>query len=500
MRQLAKKSISILFVAALSLVIFHKAKEFLFQVLDPNSYKEEISKRIEQAIGKKVTIGSASVKFTNGIGIELGSVRVFEVEGGKIFFSVDSILAVVRVAPLFKKQILLKKIILNHPVFLGSMEFQSGGNSSWGKAAPILAGAAQFQIRDGEWALAGDMKEEGPLAGPVRFDLAVKESLVGDAPYVFTLQGRLKYPNQEKGSFKLEGEVLRLPSGPDPLGIEFSAKINGKNINEAFLSRLDTRMSRIAKYLPGSLDFDAAISGVPSKKLQMQGSLGYNSQPGIYTEDSSRFHLANLKFSALYHDQSLFVEKMDMVFDNVKMGGKLEIKDLGAESPAVNLNWEMDPVPFSLLKENFFWKAGLPEKAKDLLQDSLRGGKVHVQSILYDGPWEPLATGETAMVLDHLSLRFTVEGVEGLLSNPGGPVSFAEGFGQFLWEKKKLAMEDVRIKILETSLENLRGEISPGGDILKLSDISGKLKLNLAESSPLLSRMTGWGILSPSLL
>lgn len=474
MQHFTNRKTFFLSLLALAVLFSYVCYLFLSNVLDPNNYKEEIARQIENGIGKKVYIGGASLNFTRGIGVRLGPVRIFKEEDGEEIFSAESVTTLIKVLPLLKREIQIRSVILNAPVFLlrlgsegaplqepDSSQGLSGQKEpfSWRRILPMVEGASSFRVQKARLKIVDkEGKERDRLMDAISFDLEITKGRKGEEPYFFDLGILLKYTDKKQGNFQLEGGIFSVPDTLDFRDFGFHAKVEGKNIDKEFLSLLGEHFSQLAFPLSGSFDLNASFVGNLSKKMETEGAVEFLPHHGIYKEGSSKAIPVKLKFAAQYHDQSLSLKKLEVDSGGVGLRGKINVEQLNTDDPLVALDLMALPVKVSVLRENIYYQ-NLPDRIQETIGRYLTEGDVSVDSLIFTGPWSLAKEGRWSEIQSRLALRLSLSGAEGLIHGENGPVPFRDGSGRFLFEKNMLSLEGISFDAMENRVTDLNARL-----------------------------------------
>ncbi len=500
---------------ALVVIFSYGAYLFISAALDPDSYKEEIAKQIETAIGRKVYVGKASVKFSKGIGINLSPVTILEEGGQKEIFHADSITTLVKIAPLLKREIQIKKVVLNQPVFhvrlpslkedLSTKDDETAGEAAkatntvhkveplpggdkkdyWSQIMHIAGGASKFYIHNGIVKIEDEGKSPiSRITESIGFNLSVTKRPKANVLYNFELDTILKYRNNGNGTIRLKGGLTHIPKDLDFRKFGFFGEVSAKNIPQEVASFVENPISEISKNLPVRFGLEASFKGSPSSEIASDGIIRLTPSPGIYSKGSANVHSANLQYSALYENHSIYLKKFNLDFDGIKANGEIALEKLNETDPFLNLDLAIEPLQISSLKKNIYLK-NLSGKALDVIGNHLKKGKVHLESIAYQGLWSAVRDVKFNEMQDAVNLRFSLIDVEGKVRGRNGPVAFRKGNGQFVSAGNSLNFEDVSFQLMGNHFSKLFGKFT-NSEIPILEDISLESELNLEKLAPLL--------------
>ncbi len=304
----------IILMVAITLAIF-------VATFDANRYKSTIEKQISQTIGRPAEIGSLSLKFRNGLALQVDQFTLGEpraTDSPKISFEADRFFLNLEVAPLFRKEIEISECLLESPkIFI-----ENTGNSA--PALSLQTGASQPSPSTASAALPPEISDfkiskvlisngslvyrditaHPPLVisveklnlelrnisfkSPVAFKTS-GELLLGERKY-FSAEGRFSYPESSlefdarlDQSIQISGSLdhlFEIPSGT------FKIKIDRLD-----LSTFLTAEQKRGEYFTGILSAELTASARGSQAEDLQRTL---SSAGYVTIDSGALKNKNL--------------------------------------------------------------------------------------------------------------------------------------------------------------------------------------------------------------
>jgi AsmA protein len=233
------------------IVIVIGALLILPSVIDIQTYKPQIEKKVAKATGRPFTLEGpikfslfpwASVTLSD---VHLGNPQGFE---ERDFFSVERFEIRVKLLPLFRKNVQIKRFILHSPKVV--LERAKDGRTSWEGLAKAPEG-----------------KEKAPAGKPGRgpSELPIKSLMVGEFSIT---DGTVIWIDHKKGQRYTVKDVtlkLRDVSLDKPLKAKFSAKLDGKPlVLEGIVGPVKTE---------GPMVVDVTLRALDELKATVKGSL-----------------------------------------------------------------------------------------------------------------------------------------------------------------------------------------------------------------------------------
>lgn len=256
-----KKLIIWLLALGVGLVVILVAAVLLVpRFVDIESYKPEIERRVAEATGRTFTLGGdLSFSVFPWVGasfsdLHLGNVKGFE---GEEFVKIKSFEARVKVMPLLKKKIEIKKVIIEGPeIFL---EKRKDGRGNWTMAGDGGKTPSQKDVEG---------KDNGAKEDPKGIDIPISSIDVGE--FAVT-NGRVSFIDEGLGQKKeISGITLKLQdiSLERPIGILFQASFDGKPVAvEGSVGPLGKQLGR------GTVGIDLAIDIMEQLKINLNGDV-----------------------------------------------------------------------------------------------------------------------------------------------------------------------------------------------------------------------------------
>jgi len=330
-----------------------------------NRNKEYLLSQAEQALGRKVSVGEIGVTLWGGIGLRLGNFilsddKSFSAEN---FIRVGDLQVNVKLLPLLRKELQIKRLILHDPVIeiirnrQGQFNFSSIGKRGTEKeqekatakearepggkkSAPLFL----IALVDISGAEVHYLDRKGGTDFRVKqLDFRVKD-LDFDKPFSLGVAGALF---SEKQNFKAQTRLGPIPRQADFAEVPLESEIN---IDPIDFGKLKSAVPAIKAALPGDLDLsgilrakDIQLKGT-LKKLALKGTLEGTDAAVSFGKTFQKTSGIPLVFStdAQYADDAVSLRQAKVKLNTLEIAGKGEVR-LG-DVPVVNLSLDSNRV------------------------------------------------------------------------------------------------------------------------------------------------------------
>jgi hypothetical protein len=159
----------ILVIAAVLVVVFVAAGITLKMIFTPEKLRTLIMPRIEEAVGRKVTVKDFSLKVWTGLGVELKGIELANAKGfaEKPMVKVESVVLKVNLLGLLKRQLVISSLVVDKPEILiekdikGVFNFddlikpapkgQEAKAAAPPSSSPVSLAMQSFRIKDGRF-------------------------------------------------------------------------------------------------------------------------------------------------------------------------------------------------------------------------------------------------------------------------------------------------------------------------------------------------------------
>ena len=217
-------------VAAVILVACLIGLGVLLATFDADRYRPLLVSELEQAIGKPVTLARLSLGWRQGVALQLDGLAVFDdaVGRGEPTIQVESVSALVALAPLLHKDVQVASIILRRPRIHVSRNPQGVVN---------LTGLAVSSDSGGRVPRSGARERDRAATGPARESVSfqIRSLRIEDGALHWT--DAAAQPPAELWVKKLDVTVTNIAPG-QPMDVEMQAAIAGEQPNLRLSGRL----------------------------------------------------------------------------------------------------------------------------------------------------------------------------------------------------------------------------------------------------------------------
>ena len=484
-------------------------------LIDPNEYKPQISKLVEEKTGRQISLdGDLKLTFFPWIGVETGKVALSNAEGfaEAPMIQMDNADIKVKLMPLLKKQVEVDTIVLDAPRI--NLATASDGTTNWDDIVAKTGGgqADSDQGAQGASAIAG---------------LAVQGVSIND--------GVVNWRDDQAGQ-TLQLENLDLITGTlvpgDPLDIELSVNASGNMLPEPAAVRLDTTVTLSENMASATLDATSLSIDMSSIKADAaMDKLSYAIQAGLAAitglsaeleKDGVKSDLAVTSLNFNMSDETLELPSIQVNQDDASLSASLSGSNVMSESLALNGKFDIKAADVAALLKRYAIPVELPHiSMKELatagsfqfaedavnVQDFSFTALVNDRSTSIDIPKGYYDIGDAAVNLpdftvkqDDFSLAGDVEGTA-LLAEDGSRQMQGKINGEVVDVAALLERNGIEIDLPELSLENIK--LNTGfdldGDAIKLANLNAAFDYQqqpTTVAAPVLAVDLGTGALS----
>ena len=333
-------------------------------LIDPNEYKPQISKLVEEKTGRQVRLeGDLTLTFFPWIGVETGKVALSNAAGfaEAPMIEMENAGVKVKLMPLLKKQVEVDTIVLDAPRI--SLEMLADGTTNWDDIV-AKTGGEQTTADSGT-------QGAGAIAG-----LAVQGVSIND--------GWVSWRDDQAGQ-TLQLENLNLATGTlvpgDPLDIALSANASGNMLPEPAAIKLDTTVTLSENMASATLDDTRLSIDMSSIKVDAEMSkLSYAIQAGLaaITELSAdlekegiKSNLAVTSLNFNLSDQTLELPSIEINQDDASLSASLSGSNVLSESPALSGKFDFKAADVAAFMKRYAIPVELPQTS---IQDLTTAG------------------------------------------------------------------------------------------------------------------------------
>jgi len=338
---------------------------FLFfiipRLLSPSLYGKVLQEALGKEIGKEVTIGKTKINVLGGFGIAFEDFRVRDRSGTYNLLQAKRLIATVKWAPLIRKEVRWKRIILDEPVVQlirdknGRFNFSDGPLT--GEALKVLEQkllrmlatlfGGSFTLRNGTFNILDEGLEGLSSITEFRSFNFYLTRVSYHNPFPFLVSGKIYHSNRES-EFSLSGTIENIPEDLDfsRIGIETEAKVKGIDLAH-FWPYLKAWVPM--KTLGGFLDLDGHYQGVISGPFKASAKMTFHHV--VYDHPQVFAHLftpkrLNLDFQIDYDTKEFKVPSFSVKLPDFWVKGKGRIYGIGTKE--MGMEAEAQSSPFEL--------------------------------------------------------------------------------------------------------------------------------------------------------
>ncbi len=378
------------------------------QLHDLENFKLALAEHLEGLTHRKVSIGSAELSFSRGIGVRLKDVTFRHPTLGRPEFASREIQMRVKFLPLLNKRVEIQKVIVHDS--LTHVSRDAGGRFNFDDLRPLIASGEtpepgrspaspllgifresllhKLELRNGEIRFLdffGRPQGEPADIRIVKVDLFIQKNLV-QPPFSFTLRGEI--PNAERtANFEISGN-LRSPS-------------RGRNIQDltadGTIKIRDLHLAQFQHYLPlkaGLADswtaLDSQFSGALDGRFSSSGKAVFASrrvESGPAFTDASTPSRGSVSYKLALDKDKLALEQLDFASEQFHMETSGSITRVAGGTPEIS---------FSVRSGEFLVdKSGqyppltvFPEKAHELIHKIFKTGSIQINELSFKGAME----------------------------------------------------------------------------------------------------------------
>lgn len=445
-------------------------------VVDINNYKEFLITKAEEQLHRRVQIEKIQLHFINGIGIRCMGVIIGNLDGQGEFISAKNVFLKFKPIPLLDKELVIKKIILDHP----RINIKRDAKGKLNLLAPKTAEEEAEKAEEIKWSLSSftvgkiairkgqatfmdkAINKRGVLTEIKDLNLTVKKFELG-RPFDLTLNAKLGRGKKKSSQVKLSARITGLTGDLiDPAKINLKAKIKITNFD------MRTFVPYYKKYLPYE-----DLSGLADITLDYEGNLVDDFKLKAKVKAKSVRLIYQKKFTApltcrtasAQVSLTLKNDRLDMGITHIKVdtghfdtSGKLYLNDLLSDKKSIQLEASCSPFTLEDAKPYIPFKT-IPPKPADLINNSFCGGMFEDLSVTLDGEirrFGELDKPENFGVLS-ASVKFTDIGLELAddykFEQINGSVDLREGM--LVFNELNANIGNSQLKIYDSQITNL---------------------------------------------
>ena len=183
----------ILIITAVFVVVFVAAGITLKMIFTPEKLRALIMPRIEEAVGRKVTVNKFSLKVWTGLGVELEGIELANAKGfaEKPMVKVESIVLKVNLLGLLKRQLVISSLVVDKPEIMIEKDIKGVFNfddlikpvpagqktAPPPSSSPVSLAMQSFRIKDGRFELDDKQGKVKAVASGINEELSLSADL-----------------------------------------------------------------------------------------------------------------------------------------------------------------------------------------------------------------------------------------------------------------------------------------------------------------------------------
>ncbi len=397
-----KKRKFFLISLAIFLSLALAATIFLPYVIDINNYKGFIETKAGELLNRRVSIEQIQLHLINGIGIRCVGVVIGDASGKGRFISAKDMLLKFKPLPLLKKEVAIRKIILEHPRINlerdpeGKFSFPTLKIAKKKKKEPAAAkwklsrlSIDRILIRNGQVRLIDRAVYDKGLPIKIKeLNLSIEKFELG-RPFDLILDAQLDRGKHKTSRIELSARIVGLDKNTfDPANIKLTAQAKIRDWD------LTAFNAYYKKYLPWD-----NLAGLANFELDYQGNLTND----FKLEAKVVLGAARLIYNKLYAAPvsvragrgkitvTLKNDRLDMHINSINVDcgefnitGDLLLGNLLSPRHSIKLRAACSPFSFEYGKRYIPYEV-IPAKVSDFIKHSVRQGTIERLSVNLDG-------------------------------------------------------------------------------------------------------------------
>lgn len=443
---------------------------FYIQLKDLEGLRDMVAEEIREETSRDVTIGSAQLDFSEGIGLQLEDVTLKGATEQESDFTCKKVLVLLHVLPLLNGEIKIQKLIFEGLIIQVTRDDK--GNFNFGDLASVdsqRSGATfsdllraglmhSVQVRKSELWLVDHsiVSTPEPLVTKVtHLSLSINKPLLSASLRVH-LMGEVPFEKEKSGSLKMDG-IIRIPTDASDLS---KVEVEGNLSAQDMITRpFQPYLAKVFEQGPGHhhVDLTTRFTGTLDGRVQLSGTLQHteltsNLRQGLHNLSLSKS--GSLDYNLIFNRDTVHFKKLDYRWGTILL--KIRGTFAGFLSDRPWLTVSLDTNRFDVRKSATY----LPLKvfsveAHDRLHRILKQGEIEIVSLNIEGPPALFAGRSNAEIQEKDSGSIILHnvdlGVEGWpLKGVTGEFHFKKGVAQF-------KIHDARYERL--SIKNVSGTV-----------------------------------------
>ncbi|MCL0045516.1 hypothetical protein M1N16_04720 [Nitrospinaceae bacterium] len=481
------------------LVIFISATLFFIysQLRDVDNFKNLVVEKIEEITGRKVSVGKAELGFEKGISISLKQLSIYSSDGKNQEFSAKNAWCVIKLWPLFNKEVEIKKFILNG----ASVELIRNEQGKFNFGDPLSLLTEQSSSRLFKLLGAGLMHRLSVLDSEVKF--RDYYGISGSEPLLTVINGINLGVNkrffQNAFSFNLNG---RIPNKYQTTVFEFSGGIdNFKNVkrnqpiplkgkikvDQLYLDQLRPYLKKILPIVSDDikLSLETDISGSLGDKLRAKGGLKYSrvvmgQKSALGSVDSP--DEGKIDYSLELDKDSIEIQNFKIRSGQSNFSGNGKLIGYKTKDPDLSFGVQADEFSIKETRQKFPLTL-IPKTVHEQFHELFSSGTLGIKSLQFDGSFEQLKNIDSEENKDRITAEIYFKGMDWRSPLP----LFKAVTGSFDYKNGDGFIEIMKARYEGFPLSNIKGTVK---NIMNkpLLDLSMKSELDLDELNRFLKK------------
>lgn len=389
----------------LSLTVLSLGYLLYVQLNDLDNIKGIVLEELQKATKRDISIKTAKVSLSEGLGLELKDVVLHSKSGGKPDFTAKSLWVVFRLLPLLSKKIEIKKIVIQgssiEVIRDAEGRFKLGGvqdlTAPSGKSVsqyPFLQTYIdQIVLRKGTIRFVDHMvslASEPTVLEIQDIDLTVAKTFFKTAVR-FVLEGNLANNTDQLSKFRFTGKLKAVPDVAGLSGIFLESKVH---IEEILLRKFEPYLDKVFAFMPSGswISGDAEISGTLDGKLKSSGKLMYSARPqarGASFKDPMNPSRGIIEFENTFDKDTINFQKLSYNSGSFMLNATGGFSDFFSDNPKVwfsvrssafRVNNTQSYLPFMLFHT----------ETHRQVQNRFKNGIIEIKSIKFKGALDQL--------------------------------------------------------------------------------------------------------------
>jgi hypothetical protein len=317
--------------------------------------REMASQRLEDLTGHKVTIGSADLDFSKGIGISLQDVAIGVSYESKPKLKIDRTWVAIKVLPLLKKRIEIQRVVVQG-IALHVIRDEKGrlsvGDIQTLVDRPVpeddlfqffkIGLVRHLVVRGGSIHFVDKSQGTEPVSLSLEnINLTVRKRFL-ETPFNFHVQGQIPNPKKDPTEMEVSGNFDSPLNATDISKLEVNGKIQIENLR---LSGFHPYLKKLIPLMPKNtrVSIDSSFSGNLGDKLHTLGEIQYASEQkrkGPFLRDPAVPHHGIINYKVALQRNAVEFEDVQMKSGPFHFQARGNLEKLFSGDPSVSFHLE----------------------------------------------------------------------------------------------------------------------------------------------------------------